>query len=54
MSSHETNRKTRHPLSRVYRMLEPEPVVLLTTSGPVQPNVMTLSRDTMLDFGPPH
>ena len=53
MSSHRANEKKRHALSRVYRLLEPGPVVLLTTSGPERPNVMTLSWHTMLDFEPP-
>lgn len=42
------------PLARVYRLLEPGPVVLLTTvarSG--RPNVMTMSWHTMMDFEPP-
>lgn len=45
--------KRRHPLSRVYRLLEPGPVVLLTTAGPKRPNIMAMSWHTMLDFEPP-
>jgi flavin reductase (DIM6/NTAB) family NADH-FMN oxidoreductase RutF len=45
--------KKRLPLSRVYRLLEPGPVVLLTTAGKVRPNVMTMSWHTMMDFEPP-
>jgi len=41
------------PLSRVYRLLEPGPVVLVTTVGKNGPNVMTLSWHTMMDFEPP-
>ncbi len=41
------------PLSRVYRLLEPGPVVLLTTSRNGRPNVMTLSWHTMMEFEPP-
>jgi flavin reductase (DIM6/NTAB) family NADH-FMN oxidoreductase RutF len=41
------------PLSRVYRVLEPGPVVLLTTAREGRPNVMTLSWHTMLEFEPP-
>ncbi len=41
------------PLSRVYRLLEPGPVVLVTTAGKDGPNVMTLSWHTMMDFEPP-
>lgn len=31
------------PLSRVYQLLEPGPVVLLTTARNGRPNVMTMS-----------
>jgi len=41
------------PLSKVYRLLEPGPVVLLTTAGRGRPDVMTQSWHTMIDFGPP-
>lgn len=41
------------PLARVYQLLEPGPVVLVTTSRRGQPNVMTLSWLTMMDFEPP-
>ena len=41
------------PLSQVYRLLEPGPVVLLTTSGTARPNVMTMSWHMMIDFEPP-
>jgi flavin reductase (DIM6/NTAB) family NADH-FMN oxidoreductase RutF len=41
------------PLSRVYGLLEPGPVVLLTTMGKERPNIMTLSWHTMLEFEPP-
>ena len=40
-------------LSRVYRLLEPGPVVLVTTAQRGRANVMTLSWQTMLDFEPP-
>jgi flavin reductase (DIM6/NTAB) family NADH-FMN oxidoreductase RutF len=46
-------RKRSLPLSRVYRLLEPGPVVLLTTAGKGGANVMTLSWHTMLEFEPP-
>jgi flavin reductase (DIM6/NTAB) family NADH-FMN oxidoreductase RutF len=42
-----------YPLAKVYGLLEPGPVVLLSTAGPERPNVMTLSWHTMLDFEPP-
>jgi flavin reductase (DIM6/NTAB) family NADH-FMN oxidoreductase RutF len=41
------------PLSRVYRLLEPGPVVLLTTAHRGRANVMTMSWHTMLEFEPP-
>lgn len=42
-----------YPLSKVYGLLEPGPVVLVTTARKGQANVMTLSWQTMLDFEPP-
>jgi len=41
------------PLARVYRLLEPGPVVLVTTAHKGRRNVMTLSWHTMMDFEPP-
>jgi flavin reductase (DIM6/NTAB) family NADH-FMN oxidoreductase RutF len=41
------------PLSRVYGLLEPGPVLLLTTAHRGRRNVMTLSWHTMLEFEPP-
>lgn len=41
------------PLSEVYGLLEPGPVVLLGTAGEEQPNVMALSWHTMVEFEPP-
>ena len=41
------------PLSRVYRLLEPGPVVLVTTAQRGRANVMTMSWHTMLEFEPP-
>ena len=41
------------PLSKVYTLLEPGPVVLLTTVHKGRPNVMTLSWQTMVEFEPP-
>ncbi len=40
-------------LSSVYRLLEPGPVVLLSTVGRGRPNVMALSWQTPLEFVPP-
>ncbi len=45
--------KKSFPLSRVYRLLEPGPVVLLTTSAKGRANVMTMSWHTMMEFEPP-
>ncbi|MDE2490749.1 MAG: flavin reductase family protein [Elusimicrobia bacterium] len=46
-------RKRPWPLGEVYRLLEPGPVVLLTTARGGKANVMALSWQTMLDFEPP-
>jgi flavin reductase (DIM6/NTAB) family NADH-FMN oxidoreductase RutF len=41
------------PLSKVYTLLEPGPVVLVTTARSGRPNVMAMSWHTMLEFEPP-
>lgn len=41
------------PLSDVYQLLEPGPVVLLTTSQRARSNVMTMSWHMMVEFTPP-
>jgi flavin reductase (DIM6/NTAB) family NADH-FMN oxidoreductase RutF len=41
------------PLSKVYQLLEPGPVVLLTTASGGTANVMTMSWHMMVDFEPP-
>lgn len=45
------------PLSRVYQLIEPGPVVLLSTArktrGGARPNVMTMSWHMMVEFEPP-
>jgi len=41
------------PLAKVYRLLEPGPVVLLTTQLKGHANVMTMSWHTMMEFEPP-
>lgn len=41
------------PLSRVYRLLEPGPVVLVTTAHKGKANIMTMSWHTMMEFEPP-
>lgn len=40
-------------LSKVYGLLEPGPVVMLTTAQKGQMNVMTMSWHTMMEFEPP-
>jgi flavin reductase (DIM6/NTAB) family NADH-FMN oxidoreductase RutF len=40
-------------LSKVYQLLEPGPVVLLTTAAKGRDNVMTMSWHMMVDFEPP-
>lgn len=39
--------------SQVYRLLEPGPVVLVTTAHQGKMNIMTMSWHTMMDFEPP-
>jgi flavin reductase (DIM6/NTAB) family NADH-FMN oxidoreductase RutF len=41
------------PLSEAYRLLEPGPVVLLTTARKGRPNIMAQSWHTMIEFEPP-
>lgn len=45
--------KRNYPLSKVYGLLEPGPVVLITTAHKQRANVMTLSWLTMMEFEPP-
>ena len=45
--------KRSYPLSRVYGLLEPGPVTLLTTASQGRTDVMTMSWHTMIDFEPP-
>jgi len=46
-------RKRKFPLSRVYRLLEPGPVVLVTTARKGRANIMPMSWHTMMEFDPP-
>ena len=46
-------RKSLLPLSKVYQLLEPGPVVLLTTAARGRTNVMVMSWHMMVDFEPP-
>ena len=41
------------PLDKVYQLIEPGPVVLLTTAFGGKPNVMTMSWHMMMEFTPP-
>lgn len=45
--------KKSFPLSKVHRLLESGPVVMVTTAGKGRPNIMTMSWHTMIDFEPP-
>jgi flavin reductase (DIM6/NTAB) family NADH-FMN oxidoreductase RutF len=45
--------KKSFPLSKVYGLLEPGPVVLVTTRKGEKANVMTMSWHTMMEFEPP-
>ena len=45
--------KKSFPLSKVYRLLEPGPVVLVTTAYKNSMNIMTMSWHTMMEFEPP-
>lgn len=41
------------PLAKVYQLLEPGPVVLVTTAAKGKANIMTMTWLTMVDFVPP-
>ncbi|MBS0393982.1 MAG: flavin reductase family protein [Proteobacteria bacterium] len=45
--------RTACALGRVYQLLEPGPVVLVTTAAGARRNVMTLSWHLMMEFEPP-
>ncbi|KVW99477.1 flavin reductase [Thiobacillus denitrificans] len=45
--------KRAYPLAKVYGLLEPGPVVLVTTARKGQANIMTMSWHTMMEFEPP-
>lgn len=47
------NKKTVLPLSKVYQLLEPGPVVMVSTSHKGKTNIMTMSWHMMIDFEPP-
>ncbi|MCX6697649.1 MAG: flavin reductase family protein [Methanoregula sp.] len=45
--------KKSFPLSKVYGLLEPGPVVMVTTASSGRSNIMTMSWHTMMEFEPP-
>ena len=45
--------KKSFPLSKVYGLLEPAPVVMVTTTDKMKANIMTMSWYTMMEFEPP-
>ncbi len=45
--------KRAYPLSKVYSLLEPGPVVMVSTALKGRNNIMTMSWHTMIDFNPP-
>lgn len=46
-------KKSPLPLSQVYRLIGPGPVVLVSTMDEMHPNVLTMSWHMMVDFEPP-
>ena len=46
-------KKKSFPLAKVYQLLEPGPVVMVTTDHKKKPNIMTMSWHMMVDFEPP-
>lgn len=46
-------KKRAFPLAQVYRLLEPGPVVLVTTARAGRANIMPMSWHTMMEFEPP-
>lgn len=45
--------KKQLPLSKVYQLLEPGPVVMVTTADQGKANIMTMTWHMMVDFEPP-
>lgn len=46
-------KKKNYPLSKVYGLLEPGPVVLVTTIQKERPDIMAMAWYTMMEFEPP-
>ena len=42
-----------YPLSKVFQLIEPGPVVMVTTAGKKRNNIMTMSWHMMMEFEPP-
>lgn len=53
MKTKSTNPKKNLPLAQVYRLLEPGPVVLVSTFDKGKANIMVMSWQTMMEFEPP-
>lgn len=45
--------KKSFPLSKAYQLLEPGPVIMVTTALAGKANIMSMSWHTMIDFEPP-
>lgn len=45
--------KKQLPLSKVYQLLEPGPVIMVTTADEGKANIMTMTWQMMVDFEPP-
>jgi flavin reductase (DIM6/NTAB) family NADH-FMN oxidoreductase RutF len=45
--------KKTFPLAKAYQLLEPGPVVMVTTAHKGKPNIMTMSWHMMVEFEPP-
>lgn len=45
--------KKSFPLSKVYQLIEPGPIVMVTTARKGKPNIMTMAWHMMVDFEPP-
>jgi len=46
-------KKKSFPLSKVYQLIEPGPVVMVTTASKNKANIMTMAWHMMIDFEPP-
>jgi flavin reductase (DIM6/NTAB) family NADH-FMN oxidoreductase RutF len=47
------SKKTNFPLGRVYQLLEPGPVVMVSTAHQGKSNIMTMSWHMMMEFEKP-